>query len=205
MVLRPGSNIYYYLEPWCWGCLLTAWLARKGYESLGLCLNIEKRGAASDPLKRFARAAIWTLALLAALLGYSQRASRLWSERDALQAPVPWREKNAALAPILRETRGPVLMDDAFPWWFTQSPPTLMMALGWSTAVRAGGLSSRSLEMKIEDRDFELILLTYDASRGGQIYQGVETFPPSINRAITQNYQMEYIEPYYLYRPIPRR
>ncbi len=196
--MRPGSNVYYFLESWCWACLLTVLCAKYG---LGQIADIFRR---KTPFwsGRQARIMVWLVVLLIIFAGYGQRTRRLISERDRLQEDPGWAARNPRLAEILSNTSGEILLDQALPWWFSQSPPTLLMALAWSTSVQAGHLSPEPLIEKIRKREFELILLNYDARRGGIRYQNIETFPPAVNEAIVENYRMEYIEPYYLYRPL---
>lgn len=197
-VMRPGSNAYYFLEPYCWGVLLTSLLARRAAAELRQrCLTSDAKALSRQPW-----AVLW-IVLLGLVLTIQLKACRnLWADRAELRRYPTFAQRHPRLVEILRETRGQVLMDDVYPYWYTQADPTLLMSLGYSVYVKAGVFSTEPLEAKIAQQDFGLILLTYDASRGGLKYQDVEVFPAPINRAIADHYDLsDYIEPYYLYRP----
>lgn len=197
IIMRPGSNAYYFLEPYCWGLLITTLLTHRGARSLRHLLTRTH----SIPLKN-PRLYLWALLLGLILILQLKTARNLWADRAELHAYPSFAERHPKLVKILQNTRGEVLMDEAYPYWYTQAPPTLLIAQGYSTLVESGALSPEELIKKIQEQDFEIILLNYDASESGLSYQEVEVFPPGINAAISDAYRFAmYLQPYYIYKP----
>jgi hypothetical protein len=198
MVVRLGSGFYYYIEPYVWGVLLLSLLAR----------HIATILQSSLCYRRFAlrrlRSCCYFFGLIVAvsLLLFAQHTRRLWSERSELGRLETWAELHPELPPLLGAVRGEILLDQGDLYWHTQAKPTLLSPQGWSASVAMGRRSPEPVLEKLRRGDYELIVLRYDASRQGIAYQGVETFPPVVNREIVAHYSLEaYINPYYIYRP----
>ncbi len=200
MVLRPGSDVYYYLEPYCWGVLLAAILARRFAAGLRETWRNDRVSLRTIGLRN----CIYILLFGLVFLGFAQQSRRLWSEREDLRTVEPWAVRHAELVEILQGITGEILLDEGYPYWFTKAPLPSLMSLGYSTKVTLGLISPAPLISKIENRDFERIILNYDVTRGGIRCQNIEMYPSSINETIAECYDfVNYLCPYYLYRPKP--
>ncbi len=197
IIIRPGSNVHYFLEPYSWGLLLTTLLAHRGSRSLHHLMTQTHTFPFKNP-----RLYLWTFFFGLILILQLKTGRNLWADRAELRSYPTFAQRHPELVKILQDTKGEVLMDEAYPYWYTQSSPTLLIAQGYSTFVHNNTFSVKPLLNKIEKRDFELIMLNYDASEKGLIYQDIEVFPYIINQAINTHYSIkDYIAPYYLYAP----
>ncbi|MBN1868897.1 DUF2029 domain-containing protein [Candidatus Sumerlaeota bacterium] len=191
--VRTGSKAYYYLEAYCWGALiLTSLAARSVYPSIR-----DLRAG------RSAVGAAWFLLLcLLAVPALSQWVSLLRSD------PPPkgrtWDERYADLTRILKRTRGPVFLSVGYPYWLTQSPPTLMDVYLFSARAAVGGVPVEDLVGRVDRREFEIVILNWHYSQPGPRYLGLDGMPRPVIDAIVANYLFAgRYENYYLYTPRP--
>ncbi|MFP4380581.1 MAG: hypothetical protein ACLFUS_08770 [Candidatus Sumerlaeia bacterium] len=198
LVLRVGSGIYYYIETYSWAVLLAAFLGRYIVQHLRACLSREVHAFHRSGFGCY----VGLLVLIILTLLFAHHTRRLISERERLGSMESWPERNPQLVRVLNAIEGEVLLDEGYLYWFTQAPPTLMSPQGYSAGVHAGVYPPDPVVERIRNHQYEAIVLRYDARRKGIGYQNLETYPPVINQAIVEHYELDaYINPYYVYRP----
>ncbi len=188
---RTGSNTNYFLESYCWAALLTAGVVR-------VCVTGNTSSVGNSP------PLAWTLTLCLLLIpAIAALAKVATSLPDDWAQATPWKDRNRELVTILRDTRGEVFLYDAYLYWFTQAPPTLMDPYIYSQRVMVGALSPAELVEKINREDFELIVLYWNFRYPAPYERRVDALPPEIIEAMLGHYAIERkVGDSFLYRPL---
>jgi len=190
---RVGSDINYYLIPYCWGCLLTAACLSEAAKSF----PILDKGA------RWTRDTVWILFFCALFIPYGNAALTFAGRFPRQFRPLArWDTANTELVKRLQKVRGQALLYESRMYWMTKSPATLMDLLIFSQRVEAGDVSPNELLDRIQRGEFELIVLTWQLNQPGPSWQGFPCVLPAATEAISNNYILNaQLGEYYLYVP----
>jgi hypothetical protein len=193
MLVRSGGNIYYYLEPYCWGAVLAA-----------ACVRAAVARPAGSDAKRGGMPPAWVLLMCLLVVPYANLGLYFLRETPAQCRPLaPFNASSSELFRLLRHTRGEILLSDGFLAFCGASPPTMMDPILLAARADAGGLSPRDLLAKIGRKDFEWVVLSWDTAQPVPQYERLGFLPSDVVRAIAENYRLAaQLGRYYVYEPV---
>jgi len=180
--LRSGSALNYFLEPFCWGCLLcgagAAQLLRK--VSLG------------DPRATFRRIEILAVMVVLFVVGLWEIRHLPSSSRWMGDRFKSWGDDHREIADFLAGVRGEILTTKGYAYWHSNSPPTMLDSYLLSVRVETGALSPAPLIEKIRRHDFEAILLDWNIqTEEPNRWQNVDFMPREATEAILEDYSLD--------------
>jgi hypothetical protein len=185
LIIRTGSDLNYYLETYCWGCVLTVALLHALSKGARTGTDIPQ---SQPPIIHSALILLLCLLAVPAVNRVQIAAANL---RTQMRPLANWERENYEMARVLRKTKGEILMVEGYAWWFTQCAPTMLDPYLYSVRVAAGGLSSRDLVAKIGRHEFQLIVLPWDIRGKTPDWQGTPTLPEEVVRAVAGSYRVE--------------
>jgi len=187
--MRSGSDINYYLEPYAWGTLLTAWA--------GAHLARTIRSATS-----WSPGSVTAAILLTALAShYAYHDRVLIMRRDDLLA-VPRVKTEAEALRRLHSISGEVFFENGELWWWTEAAPTLTDPAFYYMQVLAGKWSREELLRKVEREGFRYVVLNNDVNRPRGLTYGFPFLGQDLLSAVQCHYVLDWrLDGIWVYRP----